>query len=503
MKLEQQLPAVEASPSSTTNCLPIHHHHALMMMDHLNPPAHSPGSALQDLMQQHHANMIQQHHQTSAAEASMVDSSGDQGNKSSISSPTTTSTTSGQTSQSSSGSKKSSSSSNSSSGSAANSSTSGARRQEKPPYSYIALIVMAIQSSASKRLTLSEIYQFLQQRFPFFRGSYQGWKNSVRHNLSLNECFIKLPKGLGRPGKGHYWTIDPASEFMFEEGSFRRRPRGFRRKCQALKPYHSFFQNVSPATSSAVAAAAHLALGAGSNAANSAASASANPATTTSYDLPSIQQQGSLQQHQIAQQQTPDYAMQNCSYSSAVSNGSSYNTYSTAGYLTCNGDYYATNGVTSSNVPGQGSSLSPVASPSADCWANAAAVAAAAAAAASSGSMHYHHGMNLLPGSSAGGANGLGIGHHQGYTGNGSLKVNNSHLSPSASTVLHHHGHQSDGGLGGGVGTDQGHGYSTTNLQAMEASVVDVPIATGEPSIVLNYLVSKFRFFNPGFSNVL
>ncbi len=112
----------------------------------------------------------------------------------------------------------------------------GIRRPEKPPYSYIALIVMAIQSSPIKRLTLSEIYQFLQSRFPFFRGSYQGWKNSVRHNLSLNECFIKLPKGLGRPGKGHYWTIDPASEFMFEEGSFRRRPRGFRRKCQALKP---------------------------------------------------------------------------------------------------------------------------------------------------------------------------------------------------------------------------------------------------------------------------
>ncbi|GJQ87140.1 hypothetical protein Trydic_g23985 [Trypoxylus dichotomus] len=123
---------------------------------------------------------------------------------------------------------------------------SGMRRQEKPPYSYIALIVMAIQHSPTKRLTLSEIYTFLQQRFPFFRGSYQGWKNSVRHNLSLNECFIKLPKGLGRPGKGHYWTIDPASEFMFEEGSFRRRPRGFRRKCQAMKPqYHpaSFFTN--------------------------------------------------------------------------------------------------------------------------------------------------------------------------------------------------------------------------------------------------------------------
>lgn len=125
---------------------------------------------------------------------------------------------------------------------------SGIRRQEKPPYSYIALIVMAIQNSPAKRLTLSEIYTYLQNKFPFFRSSYQGWKNSVRHNLSLNECFIKLPKGLGRPGKGHYWTIDPASEFMFEEGSFRRRPRGFRRKCQAIKPQFggTFFPNNMP-----------------------------------------------------------------------------------------------------------------------------------------------------------------------------------------------------------------------------------------------------------------
>lgn len=96
------------------------------------------------------------------------------------------------------------------------------KKTEKPPYSYIALIMMAIQAQPPKRATLNEIYGFLQERFPFFRGSYTGWKNSVRHNLSLNECFIKLPKGLGRPGKGHYWTIDPAAEFMFEEGSFRR-----------------------------------------------------------------------------------------------------------------------------------------------------------------------------------------------------------------------------------------------------------------------------------------
>lgn len=129
----------------------------------------------------------------------------------------------------------------------------GARRQEKPPYSYIALIFKAITSVPSKQLTLNEIYQYLQAHFSFFRGSYQGWKNSVRHNLSLNECFIKLPKALGRPGKGHYWTIDPEQEFMFGEGSTRRRPRGFRRK--ALKGSEGSRKG---STSAAVAAAAAL-----------------------------------------------------------------------------------------------------------------------------------------------------------------------------------------------------------------------------------------------------
>lgn len=71
-----------------------------------------------------------------------------------------------------------------------NSDALGHRRPEKPPYSYIALIVMAIQSSQAKKLTLSEIYNFLQTRFEFFRGSYQGWKNSVRHNLSDRKSVV-------------------------------------------------------------------------------------------------------------------------------------------------------------------------------------------------------------------------------------------------------------------------------------------------------------------------
>ncbi|UYV81170.1 FOXF1 [Cordylochernes scorpioides] len=124
---------------------------------------------------------------------------------------------------------------------------SGTRRKEKPPYSYITLIAMAIQESPMKRLTLSGIYQFLQHKFPFFNGTYTGWKNSVRHNLSLNECFIKLPKNLGRQGKGHYWALHPASEHQFVEGSYKRRPRGFRRKCQGIKTYSYYQPGLSPA----------------------------------------------------------------------------------------------------------------------------------------------------------------------------------------------------------------------------------------------------------------
>lgn len=56
-------------------------------------------------------------------------------------------------------------------------------RRPKPPYSYIALIAMAIRDSAGGRLTLAEINEYLMDKFPFFRGSYTGWRNSVRYNL--------------------------------------------------------------------------------------------------------------------------------------------------------------------------------------------------------------------------------------------------------------------------------------------------------------------------------
>lgn len=64
----------------------------------------------------------------------------------------------------------------------------------KPPYSFSCLIFMAIEDSAQKALPVKEIYAWILEHFPYFKNAPTGWKNSVRHNLSLNKCFQKVEK---------------------------------------------------------------------------------------------------------------------------------------------------------------------------------------------------------------------------------------------------------------------------------------------------------------------
>ncbi|XP_034147908.1 forkhead box protein O1-A [Esox lucius] len=100
----------------------------------------------------------------------------------------------------------------STSSAAAQRKSSSSRRNAWGNMSYADLITKAIESTPEKRLTLSQIYEWMVKCVPYFKdkgdsNSSAGWKNSIRHNLSLHSRFIRVQNE--GTGKSSWWMLNP------------------------------------------------------------------------------------------------------------------------------------------------------------------------------------------------------------------------------------------------------------------------------------------------------
>ena len=91
----------------------------------------------------------------------------------------------------------------------------------RPQEPYMEMIAKSILTSADQKLVLLQIYSYIRHKYPNFTETNRSWKNSVRHNLSTNPCFIK--SGRAPNGRGFFWTIHPGCRPSFSKGNFHRR----------------------------------------------------------------------------------------------------------------------------------------------------------------------------------------------------------------------------------------------------------------------------------------
>jgi len=124
---------------------------------------------------------------------------------------------------------------------------STSRRNAWGNLSYADLITQAIQSSPDKRLTLSQIYDWMVTNVPYFKdkgdsNSSAGWKNSIRHNLSLHNRFMRVQNE--GTGKSSWWMLNPDAKpgkaarrraTSMETSKFEKKRGRIKKKLEAMR----------------------------------------------------------------------------------------------------------------------------------------------------------------------------------------------------------------------------------------------------------------------------
>jgi hypothetical protein len=62
---------------------------------------------------------------------------------------------------------------------------------KKPNMSYAQLIAEALNNAPEQTLVLLDIYKAINTKHPYYDLETKGWQNSIRHNLTMNENFMK------------------------------------------------------------------------------------------------------------------------------------------------------------------------------------------------------------------------------------------------------------------------------------------------------------------------
>jgi len=126
-------------------------------------------------------------------------------------------------------------------------SSHGSRSIEKPRYSYPQLISQAIISDTLRQVTLSAIYSYITEKYPYYRPNDKRWQNSIRQTLSKNKSFVNKIRSLSAitasgvqvdRTKGGFWCINPASESEMIEKAFKPTNRGRQRYTIAIDRAH-------------------------------------------------------------------------------------------------------------------------------------------------------------------------------------------------------------------------------------------------------------------------
>ena len=108
---------------------------------------------------------------------------------------------------------------------------------KKPSDTYVSMIAKAMLSNGLKGMTLSDLYSKIEELFPYYKTSTITWRNAVRHNLSINDCFIKISRASNH--RGYYWTLHPRCVEIFRSGKYKRGDA--RRLLQSLRQTESFY----------------------------------------------------------------------------------------------------------------------------------------------------------------------------------------------------------------------------------------------------------------------